>query len=88
VLVVQPPPADVALPQALVDRAVAAALAEARRTGVTGAAVTPFLLATVERMTEGRSLRANLGLLEENAALAGRIAVALASQDKGGVGDP
>ncbi|HEY2026555.1 MAG TPA: pseudouridine-5'-phosphate glycosidase [Gemmatimonadaceae bacterium] len=88
VLVVQPPPADVALPQALVDRAVAAALAEARRTGVTGAAVTPFLLAAVERMTEGRSLRANLGLLEENAALAGRIAVALASQDKGGVGDP
>ena len=42
-----------------------------------GAAVTPFLLAAVERATDGRSLRPNLGLLEENAALAGAIAVAL-----------
>jgi pseudouridine-5'-phosphate glycosidase len=88
VLVVQPPPPDVALPQALVDDAVARALADARRTGVTGAAVTPFLLAAVERMTEGRSLRANLGLLEENAELAGRIAVALATQGEGGGDGP
>jgi pseudouridine-5'-phosphate glycosidase len=88
VLVVQPPPADVALPQGLVDDAVTAALAEARRTGVTGAAVTPFLLAAVERMTEGRSLRTNLGLLEENAQLAGRIAVALAAEHRGGGGGP
>ncbi|HEY2026814.1 MAG TPA: pseudouridine-5'-phosphate glycosidase [Gemmatimonadaceae bacterium] len=88
VLVVQPPPAHVALPQPLVDGAVAAALAEARRTGVTGAAVTPFLLAAVERMTEGRSLQANLGLLEENAQLAGRIAVALATEHRGGGGGP
>ncbi len=77
-LVVQAPPADVALPRELVDDAVAGALAEARRSGVVGAAVTPFLLAAVERATDGRSLRANLGLLEENAALAGAIAVALA----------
>jgi pseudouridylate synthase len=76
-LVVQAPPADVALPQDLVDDAVAAALDEARHHGVRGAAVTPFLLAAVERATGGRSLRTNLGLLEENAALAGAIAVAL-----------
>ena len=77
-LVVQAPPADVALSQDLVDDAVAAALEEARRQGVRGAMVTPFLLAAVERATDGRSLRTNLGLLEENAALAGAIAVALA----------
>ena len=76
-LVVQMPPADVALPRDLVDDAVMAALDEARRQGVHGAAVTPFLLAAVERATDGRSLRTNLGLLEENAALAGAIAVAL-----------
>lgn len=76
-LVVQAPPADVALPQDVVDEAVAAALEEARHQGVRGAAVTPFLLAAVERATGGRSLRTNLGLLEENAALAGAIAVAL-----------
>jgi len=76
-LVVQAPPVDVALPRDLVDDAVSAALDEARRNGVRGAAVTPFLLAAVERATSGRSLRTNLGLLEENAALAGAIAVAL-----------
>jgi pseudouridine-5'-phosphate glycosidase len=80
-LVVQAPPADVALPRDLVDDAVAAALDEARHQGVRGAAVTPFLLAAVERATGGRSLRTNLGLLEENAALAGAIAVALTRDD-------
>jgi pseudouridine-5'-phosphate glycosidase len=76
-LVVQAPPADVALRQDIVDDAVAAALDEARQQGVRGAAVTPYLLAAVERATGGRSLRTNLGLLEENAFLAGAIAVAL-----------
>jgi pseudouridine-5'-phosphate glycosidase len=77
-LVVQPPPADTALDPDTVDRAVAQALEEARAGGVRGAAVTPFLLAAVERATGGRSLAANLGLLEENAYLAGTIAVELA----------
>ncbi len=78
-LVVQPPPESVALSQEVVDRAVSEALEEARRTGVRGAATTPFLLGAVLRATEGRSLLANLGLLEENAALAAQIAVALAA---------
>ena len=78
-LVVQPPPEAVALPQALVDDAVRGALVEARASGVRGAAVTPFLLGAVLAATEGRSLSANLGLLEENAALAGEIARALSA---------
>jgi pseudouridine-5'-phosphate glycosidase len=77
-LVVQPPPAESALDAETVDRAVAQALDEARAGGVRGAAVTPFLLGAVERATAGRSLEANLGLLEENAFLAGAIAVELA----------
>jgi pseudouridine-5'-phosphate glycosidase len=77
ILVVQPPPADLALPNEVVDAAVVTALEDARRSDIRGAAVTPFLLAAVERATEGRSLRTNLGLLEENAALAATIAVAL-----------
>lgn len=76
-LVVQPLPAAVALPQDEVDAAVHQAIEDARRAGVTGAATTPFLLGAVLRATEGRSLLANLGLLEENAFLAGQIAVAL-----------
>ncbi|GLC24356.1 pseudouridine-5'-phosphate glycosidase [Roseisolibacter agri] len=78
VLVVQPPPADTALPRELVDGAVAHALADAARQGVAGPGVTPFLLAAVERATGGRSLVANLALLEANARLAGEVAVALA----------
>ena len=81
ILVVQPPPPDVALPQTLVDRAVARALDEARQSGIRGAALTPFLLTAVTHATMGRSLRANLGLLEQNAALAGAVAVALSSTD-------
>ena len=77
-LVVQPPPAESALDAETVHRAVAQALDEARAGGVRGAAVTPFLLGAVERATAGRSLEANLGLLEENAFLAGAIAVELA----------
>ena len=76
-LVVQPLPEAFALPEDEVDAAVHHAIADANRAGVTGAATTPFLLAAVLRATEGRSLLANLGLLEENAWLAGQIAVAL-----------
>jgi pseudouridine-5'-phosphate glycosidase len=76
-LVVQPPPLDVALPADEVDRALGDALADARRAGIRGPAMTPFLLAEVERRTKGRSLRANVALLEANAALAARIAVSL-----------
>ena len=78
-LVVQPPPEGVALSQDVVDRAVHEALTEAALAGVRGAGTTPFLLGAVLRATEGRSLLANLGLLEENAALAGQIAVALST---------
>ena len=76
-LVVQPLPEAVALDRDVVDGAVTEALAQAARSGVRGAATTPFLLGAVLRATEGRSLSANLGLLEENAFLAGSIATAL-----------
>jgi pseudouridylate synthase len=76
-VLVQPPPAELALAADEVRAAVEAALARARIEGVRGAAMTPYLLAAVERQTGGRSLVANLALLEANAALAGEIAVAL-----------
>ena len=78
-LIVQPPPAEHALARDVVDRAVERALARARSEGIRGAAVTPFLLAEVERETGGRSRDANLALLERNAALAAEVAVALSS---------
>jgi pseudouridylate synthase len=77
-LVVQPPPAETALPREIVERAVADAVQQARADDVRGARSTPYLLAAVEKATGGRSLGANLALLEHNASLAGRLAVALA----------
>jgi len=73
-VVVQPPPADSALEAAAVTAAVREARADAQREGVRGAAVTPYLLAAVTRLTHGSSLAANLALLEQNAALAAEVA--------------
>ena len=79
VLVCVPPPADLALPREESDRAVANAVAEAERRGIVGAELTPFLLSRVAEITDGRSLRANRALLENNAAVAAEIAVPLAA---------
>jgi pseudouridylate synthase len=78
-LVVQPPPADVALPRRVVEDAVERAMQAAQSEGVHGGALTPFLLTAVERETDGRSLGANLALLEANAMLAAEIATELAA---------
>lgn len=85
-LVVQPLLAEAALPRELVDAATTDALAAARREGVRGAKVTPFLLAAINRATGGRSLEANLALLEANSRLAGEIAVALQAMTTEGKG--
>lgn len=78
VVVVQPPPREQALEREVVERAVTEALERARSEGVRGGAVTPYLLAEVERVTAGSSLGANLALLERNARLAAEVAVELA----------
>jgi len=76
VLVVQPPPANVALESDLVERAVNTALERAGREHVRGGDVTPYLLSAVSSETGGRSLETNLALLESNARLAAEIAAA------------
>lgn len=43
--------------------------------GVTGRGVTPFILGALHEVSGGATLRANLALVEANAALAGRLAV-------------
>lgn len=77
VLVVCPPPASHALPHREVEQMIEEALSEAESNGITGPATTPFLLEAVSRLTNGRSLEVNLGLLEQNAEVAAEIARAL-----------
>jgi pseudouridylate synthase len=52
------------------------ALAEARRRGISGQAVTPFVLSLLHDRSGGRTLAANRQLVAANAALAAEIAVA------------
>ena len=82
VLLVVPPPADTALPEAQMEEAVLAAIAEAEELGIHGAATTPFLLQRVSEITKGDSLVANLALLRNNAKVAAQVAVALAAMKK------
>lgn len=76
-LVCVPPPAGSALAREEAEAAIEDALAELSAKGVEGPAVTPFLLRRVAASTGGRALAANLALLEENARVAGEIAVAI-----------
>jgi pseudouridine-5'-phosphate glycosidase len=73
-IVANPVPEDEQLDPALHDRVLAEALREAERRGVTGQAVTPFLLGYLVEHTGGASLEANLAAVRGNAALAAAIA--------------
>ena len=67
-----------ALDRTEAEAQVARALETAEHQRVTGAALTPFLLAQLSDATGGRSLAANLSLLRANARIASQIALALA----------
>lgn len=58
------------------ERVLAEGLELARQQGVTGKAVTPFLLDHLHRATDGRSLEVNVAVARANAAVAGSIAAA------------
>ncbi len=77
VLLVQPPPAESALPRSQVEDWIATALEEADAQNIAGSEVTPFLLARVTERSDGQTLNTNVALLRNNARLAARIAVAL-----------
>jgi pseudouridine-5'-phosphate glycosidase len=74
-LTVPIPEADELDPVSL-SGALAAALAACEAEQITGAAVTPFVLARIERQTAGASVPANLALAENNARVAAAVAVA------------
>jgi len=78
-VVMQPVAAEHALSPAAVAKAVQGAQRAASRKKVTGSALTPFLLAEVDKATKGRARAANLALLEANAALAAAIARSLSA---------
>lgn len=77
-LVVNPIPTEAEIPRAEMEPVIAQAVEEAAAQGVTGKAVTPFLLDRIRVLTGGRALEANTALILHNARLAARIALAAA----------
>jgi len=76
-LVTVPVPAEDEIPPEEIGVAIARATRDAEEKGVSGAALTPFVLARLAELTAGRSVRTNISLLHNNARVAARIAVAL-----------
>ena len=77
VVVANPVPAVAEMPADVYETALAGALAAAASAGVTGRAVTPFLLDRMRELTGGTSITVNRALLAHNAAVAAALAAAL-----------
>ncbi|MEQ8390783.1 MAG: pseudouridine-5'-phosphate glycosidase [Thalassospira sp.] len=78
VVIGNPPEADKALAREAIEGAIDDALAAAKTQNILGRDVTPFLLERVTKLTEGKSLDANIALVRNNARLGAKIAVAMA----------
>jgi pseudouridine-5'-phosphate glycosidase len=77
ILIVQPPPRELAIDPAEVEVWIDEALADAGERGIVAGAVTPHLLNHLARASGGRTLQANVGLIVANARTAADIASAL-----------
>ena len=76
-IIANPPPIEAALNKEVVDNWIIAALEKASRAGVSGKNITPYLLDSLAKLSDGRTLQVNHALAVSNASLAGAIAVAL-----------
>jgi pseudouridine-5'-phosphate glycosidase len=77
-LIANPIPEAYALDAAQIEARIEEAVREAKAQGIKQKDVTPFLLRRLVEMTGGRSLEANMALVEANAALAAQVAGELA----------
>jgi pseudouridylate synthase len=82
VLVTNPVPDAEAISKSEMEPYIEQANHEAHAQGIHGQAVTPFLLSRINELTKGKSMRANLSLLLNNARLAAGIAGALYTSEK------
>jgi len=73
-LVTVPVPAKSEVPAEELQHVLTTALEDAEWKGVTGSALTPFLLSQMAERSGGATLRANIALLENNARVAAEIA--------------
>jgi pseudouridylate synthase len=74
-IVANPIPQSAAIDASLIESAIELALESAAAKGIAGKRLTPFLLSSVNQITHGKSLRANLELVKNNAVLGAQCAV-------------
>jgi pseudouridylate synthase len=82
ILVTNPVPESEAISRSEMDPIIARASEEAIRHGIHGQKLTPFLLSRISELTNGKSMKSNLALLLNNAALAAEIAKAITVKKK------
>jgi pseudouridine-5'-phosphate glycosidase len=82
ILVTNPVPESEAISRSEMDPIIARASEEAVRHGIHGQKLTPFLLSRISELTNGKSMKSNLALLLNNAALAAEIAKAITVKKK------
>ncbi len=80
-VVAVPVPEPDALSRAEAEEAIEQAVRESEAAGVAGSATTPWLLARVAEITAGRSVRANIALIENNSRVAAQIAAELVARE-------
>ncbi len=78
VVIANPIPVEAEIPEAEIGALIARAVAEADEQGITGAAITPYLLGRIVELSGGTSLEANIELVRNNARLGAQVAVAYA----------
>lgn len=76
ILIANPIPKEASLDEALMEKAIKEALIQMEKDGVTGKAITPYLLTKIKALTGGESLTSNIALMKNNAKVAAQIAVA------------
>ncbi len=82
-LIANPIPEEAALTPDFIDDTIADAVREADERGIGRKELTPFLLARINELSKGESLKANIELVRNNARLAAKMAVAYAALKKG-----
>ncbi len=73
-VIANPIPEEYALPKDYINRVIEKAYYEAEKSGIKGKDLTPFLLSKINELSEGKSLKANIELLKNNALVGAKIA--------------
>jgi len=76
ILISNPVPSEHAIDNKLIEQNIKAAIRKMNKKDISGKEVTPFLLSEIEQATSGKSLAANIALIENNALLGAKIAIA------------